>query len=1061
MRNRLMAAAAVAPLAFFGLGANAQQTLTISSNTSTPVATATAVSNGPGDIVLSPGATFTINSTTPAFTLNSNNAITNQGTITSKNVNGATGILVQGPFTGSVTNSGAILLTEDYTASDSVNNDGITEAPYAQGNGRIGIRVTGPFTGNLTNSGSVSIQGNNSSDISIEGKLTGSLSSTGAIDIAGDNNVAVRVGGEVTGGVQISNTVNVKGQNSFAVQTTAPIDGSLSVYSSIQTTGYAVAVRETTTTIRDKIQATPADVQQGGSAIQIGGNVLGGIFIAAPPSTTVATDTTTDADGDGIVDSVEGTGSLTTFGSAPALQIGAATPITIGNFNTNLPDNTFGLVVRGTITGQGLNDGVTSNAIDIGAGGGGVNLSGGINVMGTVSSASFEANSTAIHLENGVTGATFKNTGVVSATVTSASASTATALQIDSGARITNFVNYGSMTAVITGNAANSSVVIDKTGAISSVFNAGGIAATLNPALAGETVTGRGIAFDLSANTSGITFTQQQNADGAAAPVIVGDILLGSGPNTVQLLAGTVAGSLSLGGAPSSLTIDNGASYTGLLSYSGNALTVNLANGKLQDNAATTIGASSLTVGGSSTLVVALDPASSRSTLFNVSGAANIAAGAKIGATLLSAPSLAGQTFTIVKANSLTVGATDSSLLSSLPYLFDGSLKTDTTADTISITVRTKTAAEIGLNKAEAAAFPAIYAALPQDTGIETANIAAPDRATFLNNYDQLLPNSSGDVFQTAFNMSKSVSRAASDRFDTIAHLEEDETADDLVTSGFWASEFYSGIDQQKGDNNAYHSAALGVIGGYDFGGTGVTMSIASANVTRPHTIGDSLNSVSRFEGGLYASPRFGPLSIDARLSGGYVNVSNRRQFVASIVSGDLSTTSTVTRTAEGSWSGYDLSAHLGAGLQWDTGKHLFFQPKVYADVFHLHENAYNERNGGAGFDYNVSERTGTQTNATASLVTGLKFGTNFVFSPQLELGYDSVLTGGPGVTTARFAYGGPTFTVPANQANGAGLARLTLRGDGNYVHFSLQAGGEFNNAYRSMDAKAVFRMTF
>ncbi len=108
-----------------------------------------------------------------------------------------------------------------------------------------------------------------------------------------------------------------------------------------------------------------------------------------------------------------------------------------------------------------------------------------------------------------------------------------------------------------------------------------------------------------------------------------------------------------------------------------------------------------------------------------------------------------------------------------------------------------------------------------------------------------------------------------------------------------------------------------------------------------------------------------------------------------------------------------------------------------------------------------MSERTGTQTNATASLVTGLKFGTNFVFSPQLELGYDSVLTGGPGVTTARFAYGGPTFTVPANQANGAGLARLTLRGDGNYVHFSLQAGGEFNNAYRSMDAKAVFRMTF
>ena len=46
------------------------------------------------------------------------------------------------------------------------------------------------------------------------------------------------------------------------------------------------------------------------------------------------------------------------------------------------------------------------------------------------------------------------------------------------------------------------------------------------------------------------------------------------------------------------------------------------------------------------------------------------------------------------------------------------------------------------------------------------------------------------------------------------------------------------------------------------------------------------------------------------------------------------------------------------------------------------------------------------------------------------------------------------------------GLPRLyatftTLRGDGNYVHFSLEAGGEYSSSYHSMDAKAVFRLTF
>jgi hypothetical protein len=220
-------------------------------------------------------------------------------------------------------------------------------------------------------------------------------------------------------------------------------------------------------------------------------------------------------------------------------------------------------------------------------------------------------------------------------------------------------------------------------------------------------------------------------------------------------------------------------------------------------------------------------------------------------------------------------------------------------------------------------------------------------------------------------------------------------------------------------------------------------------------------DSVSLIEGGLYASPRFGALSIDARLGLGYIKSSNRRQLVASVVSGDLSTTSTVTRTAEGAWSGYDLSAHLGAGYQLDVTRHLFFQPRVYADVFHTHENAYAERNGGTGYDFNVSQRDGTQTNATASMITGLRFGNMFVISPQLEVGYDKVVSGGPGATTARFAYGGPSFTVAANHQDGAALGRLTVRGDGNYVHFSVQAGGEYAKAYHNLDMKAVFRLSF
>ena len=64
--------------------------------------------------------------------------------------------------------------------------------------------------------------------------------------------------------------------------------------------------------------------------------------------------------------------------------------------------------------------------------------------------------------------------------------------------------------------------------------------------------------------------------------------------------------------------------------------------------------------------------------------------------------------------------------------------------------------------------------------------------------------------------------------------------------------------------------------------------------------------------------------------------------------------------------------------------------------------------------------------------------------------------------TTARFAYSGsPSFTVSPNAVGGAAMARFSLKGDGNYVHFSFQGGGEFRNGYHAIDLRAVFRMTY
>ncbi len=987
-----------------------------------------------------------------AVTINSNNSATNIGTINTKDIDNVVGILATtGNYTGSISNQGAITLTESYTPSDSVNNDGIVEAPFAQGTNRIGIQTLGTLTGGIANTGTITIQGNNSTGLYIANGLNGTFLNSGTITVTGDNSFGLRTAGEITGAVQITGAVSAKGAGSVAVQT-GQIDGSLTIYNSITSTGYATTTRVTGTTALQKIEATPTDVQQGGAALQVQGSVSGGIFLGAPPSGTVSTDTTTDADHDGIVDSSEGTSAISSYGSAPAIQIGGANPITIGNFGT--ANNQFGLTIEGTVTGQGIFDGYSATAIDIGAGHAGVNLGGGINITGSVTAAAYQADATAIHLESGSVVPTLRSTGTISAALTSSSANTATALSIDGGANVGYLLNFGAITSSVTGDTASAIAVVDKSGTLNYVENTGQITASITPTVLGDAISGKVVALDLSQNTTGVTLRQEYNGQ---TPSIVGDIYLSpTGSNSVLLTSGTINGVLSLGSAPSSLTI-NGGSYTGALLYSGSQLAISLDNGTLQNNSTTTAGLSSLTVGSAGKLIVALDPANKASTVYNVSGAATFANGATIGATLLSLPS-GTQTFNIVKAGSLTTASTDANLLAALPYLFDGTLHSNTATGTIALTLSTKTPTELSLNQAESSAFSAVLAALPKDPSIQSAVISTTSRKSFLATYDQLLPNSGGDVFQTALDMSKAISRATSDRFDLSTQQDDDDAPD---TTGVWASEFYIGIDQGRVENNAYHSAGLGVIGGVDFGGYGATLSLASANATHPHDTSATVNSISSVEGGLYLAPRFGPINFDARVAGGYLKMTDRRQFIASILTGDTSTTSTVTRTAEGDWNGFDATAHIGAAVEADLTKHLFFQPKIYADFFHLQEDAYNERGSSAGFNLNVAARSSTQTSATASLVTGLKFGSTFIFRPQIELGYDDVVQGGPGNTTARFAYGGSSFTVQPNTIGGAAIARIALKGDGNYVHFSFQGGGEFRNNYRALDLRAVFRMTY
>ena len=186
---------------------------TINGETSAPLATSKS-----GDITISTGGTVKPASGV-AVTIDSNNVVSNSGVIQFQNIDNATGVLIQGGHTGSLTNGNTIQV--DDTSTTTSDSNGIVHGPFANGTNRIGVRVVGPgdFTGSITNGAGavVTVKGDNSYGISVETGLNGSISQLGTINISGTNSIGLRTTGAVNGDVNLGGSIAAGGQGTSAV----------------------------------------------------------------------------------------------------------------------------------------------------------------------------------------------------------------------------------------------------------------------------------------------------------------------------------------------------------------------------------------------------------------------------------------------------------------------------------------------------------------------------------------------------------------------------------------------------------------------------------------------------------------------------------------------------------------------------------------------------------------------------------------------------------------------------------------------------------------------------
>jgi hypothetical protein len=1047
------------------LAAQAQADTTVSTATTAPLNTASA-----GNISITADGSITPTTGT-AITIDSNNTVTNAGKITLTGINNAAAIDAHAGVTGTIASTGTISNDETYTRTDA-NGDGVLDGAYALGSNRYGIRTDGAFTGNITNDGALTVRGNNSAGILLGGPLTGNFTDSGAVTVTGDNTVGIQTG-NVSGNVTVAGGISMLGGASPGLVLNGNVTGQVVVHGSITTTGYGA-----TSLPSDITKLSAQNLEQGGSAMIVGGNVGGGVLIAAAPAST--TDTTVDNDKDGIADASEGTATFITYAAAPAVVIGSSSQATTLGV---LQGNTNGLVVNGNVSGVGVYSGITGTGIQVGGFGQPVTINGGIAIGGAVSGNSNGALGTGLHLSSGVTTPSLTVSGILQGNASATAGGSSVALQIDAGASLPTITNTGQIAATTTASTGLSTAILDKSNTLNSVTNSG--------IILGSSTDGTGRAIDVSGRTTGFTYTQAL-ADPAQTtiPGISGAIMTGSGDDVINISAGltqskfllgagndqinisgtTIAamdaqlgdgddtvtlsdkgvynGPIDFGAGNNSLTVNSGASFFGKFNNSGPNVAVKVTNGTLAFNTTDTSSMGSLAVAGG-TIGVVVDPSTGAHSLIDVTGATTISAATTLKVSVVNFgvtanPLTVIQSGTLAGSNNLTLS------IDALPYLLKGVLVGNDAAGTVGVGVQRKSATELGLRQSEASAYDAVFATIQGNTQLSSLFLGFTDRASTIQRFDEMLPDHQGGVFDVLTQGARALAPTqAATPWAQLGHVSLyaqqaiwDEHQDANLTPGNGGSGWglSGGGDVAMGDHSRI----------------GLSLSYIHGSV---RDSGDNEVTANQFGGGVHWLGDFGNVHIAAYGNAGYVSLQEKRFFTGT------TDTSAAVFTSVGGWHGIAMAA--GGKVSYEAKAGAFYvRPSGELSYNRLTENKHSESGGGTAFDLTVGKRTSDEFAATGLVAAGINLGNTVdpevtTFRFEVEGGRRQVLSSNLGSTTASFS-GGQNFTLDPENRRSGWLGNLTASVGSSIFRFF--ASGQYetrSDGQRIISGRFGFRGSF
>jgi hypothetical protein len=1024
---RLLATAAPAAM-ITGILACASPALadtTVSTATTVPLLTSAAgvvTVAKDGSIKLDTGTAVTVDSS-------SNVTVQEGGTLDMGAGNGATGILAQAGRTSNISNAGTIQALETFTPPDADNN-GIPEGPIAQATGRYGIRIApgGTFTGAISNTGTITVDGVDSAGIAVDSALTGSLTNTGTIKVKGDNAVGVRTGA-VSGNVSAGGTIGVVGSGAQALVVNGDVGGLVKINGALSQNASYTADSGATQNLPRSALTT------GKAAVEINGNVTGGVVV-----TTASTSGSTS----------ETTGSVQSVGNGPAIQIGGANNITIGSGASST--GTYSLGIDGSVAANSTFSSTNASGVVIGGKGGNVTLTKGIGVSGNVTATTVDSGAVGILINAGSTVGTLYNSGTISAVISQPGIGSSSAIKDLSG----------TLTA------------IDNTGDIS-------VTGSSEDQLA---------AIDLSANTSGVTIKQYLNTTDAAAQqtekdaegydpdtakiytTITGNILTGSGNDTLDVGSGRISGKTFLGAGNDTVKLADDAKYigdidfgtgtatmsmaansrftgtmilndqVGTLTLTGNAiyrgtvtggsqLAVTVNGGTFGANGATTTTVKSLDVGATGTLGVFVDGATGTSSKL-VAETANFASGAKISARVTSLTQAEG-TYTVLSAGTLTGGANVASSALNLPVLFKGTVAA--AGNDVTLTIARKTASEIGLNVPQSQAYNAIIANAGKDTLLQTSLLQAADTAALQTQFNQMLPDYAGGSLDLLARGTRLAAR----------RIDDDSSWFTISGAGAWLEPIYFKGSKVAGATAGYRNSGAGLSLGFEkafgFGHLGGSFTYLSGNSTTDAT---QKVKVSDIELAAFWRLASGPFYAYARVGYGRPSFTSTRTFTGTVDSQAFG------YGAGGKWKGTLISGAGGLSYTLAVGDHFKLKPRATIEYFRLKENGYTET-GNAPLALTVAGRTSQLVNGTTTLVASWSTAPgdyeNRPLTIEFEGGRRSRISGEVGDTLATFnrgaTTGGDSFTLSGQQLPSAWVGEVSLIQGGLDYTWKISGGYE------------------